>query len=264
MLEVLNLLQIFKLTPINKIVFFFFILFFSCSVLNNYLIWKMVQSFISYLSKPFRDAHKDFIKALLGLDFGQNCVLDTDNAFGSAIGAMFVRAVYDDETKPKVQEMINSIRLAFKENLKNLKWMDPESRKLANEKVDAISDIIGFPDYILNPQLLDEQYKMLEIDPNNYFENNIKLKVFDLKKNLEKLDQLVNKTELEFPPSMVNAFYVPTKNKIYIPAGILQPPFYDISKPKSSNFGGIGTIIGHEVSMNDLSDVMFYDVTIHC
>lgn len=174
-------------------------------VLNNYLLWQTVRSFTACLSKAFRDAYKGLRKALIGSDGGEEpwryCVSDTNNAIGFAIGAMFVREVFQGEAKPKAEDMINSVRLAFKDNLENLEWMDPETRILANEKADAISDMIGFPDYILNPQLLDERYKMLEIDPNNYFDNNVKLNVFNLKKNLEKLDQPVNKTKWGMTPS---------------------------------------------------------------
>lgn len=194
------------------------------------------------MSKPFRDAYKGLRKALIGSDGGEEpwryCVSDTNNAIGFAIGAMFVREVFQGDAKPQAEDMINSVRLAFKENLKNLEWMDPETRVLANEKADAISDMIGFPDYILNPQLLDERYKTLDIDPNNYFDNNVKLNVFNLKKNLEKLDQPVNKTKWGMTPPTVNAYYTPTKNQIVFPAGILQLPFYDIHNPKSLNYGG--------------------------
>lgn len=213
--------------------------------------WQTVRSFTACLSKPFRDAYKGLRKALIGSDGGEEpwryCVSDTNNAIGFAIGAMFVREVFNGHAKPQAEQMINSVRIAFKENLKNLEWMDPETRVLANEKADAISDMIGFPDYILNPQLLDERYKTLDIDPNNYFDNNVKLNVFNLKKNLEKLDQPVNKTKWGMTPPTVNAYYTPTKNQIVFPAGILQLPFYDISNPKSLNFGGMGVVMGHEV-----------------
>lgn len=178
---------------------------FNSRVLNNYLLWQTVRSFTPCLSKPFRDAYKGLRKALTGSDGGEEpwryCVSDTNNAIGFAIGAMFVREVFQGEAKPQAEDLINSVRLAFKDNLKNLQWMDPETRILANEKADAISDMIGFPDYILNPQLLDDRYKMLEFDPNNYFENNVKLNVFNLKENLEKLDQPVNKTKWGMTPS---------------------------------------------------------------
>lgn len=161
---------------------------------------------------------------------------------------MFVREVFHGDAKPQAEDMINEIRKAFQLNLMNLKWMDNDTRKLANEKADAISDMIGFPNYILNSQLLDEKYKDLDIDPEKYFDNNIRVNIFNLKKNLEKLDQLVNKTKWGMTPPTVNAYYTPTKNQIVFPAGILQLPFYDISNPKSLNYGGMGVVMGHELT----------------
>lgn len=221
-------------------------------MLNNYLVWQTVRGFTSCLSKPFRDAYKGLRKALIGSDGGEEpwryCVSDTNNAIGFAIGAIFVREVFNGDAKPQAEDMINRVRIAFKENLKNLDWMDAETRRLATEKADAISDMIGFPDYILNSQLLDERYRDLNIAKNAYFENNVRLNVFNLRKNLEKLDQPVNKTRWGMTPPTVNAYYTPTKNQIVFPAGILQLPFYDIENPKSLNFGGMGVVMGHELT----------------
>lgn len=164
---------------------------------------------------------------------------------GFAVGAMFVREVFHGDSKPQAEEMINEIRSAFKENLRQLSWMDKETKTLAEEKADAISDMIGFPSYILVPAQLDEKYKDLEIDDKQYFENNLKLNTYNLKKNLERLDQPVNKTRWSMSPPTVNAYYTPTKNQVVFPAGILQMPFFDFSNPKSLNFGGIGVVVGH-------------------
>ena len=167
-------------------------------MVHNYLVWQTVRSFASCLSKSFRDAYKGLRKALIGSDGVEEpwryCVTDTNNVLGFAIGAMFVREVFHGDSKPQAEEMINEIRTAFKDNLSKLNWMDKETRTLADEKADAISDMIGFPDYILDPVQLDEKYKDLEISDKLYFENNLKLNTFNLKKNLERLDQVVNKT----------------------------------------------------------------------
>lgn len=222
------------------------------SILNNYLVWQTVRSFTACLSKAFRDAYKTLRKALIGSDGGEEpwryCVSDANNAIGFAIGAMFVREVFHGEAKPHAEEMINEVRNAFKQNLKNLEWMDAETRQLAEEKADAISDMIGFPDYILDPVLLDERYKDLDIDSSKYFKNNLNLNIFNLRKNLEKLDEPVNKTKWGMTPPTVNAYYTPTKNQIVFPAGILQLPFYDLQNPKSLNYGGMGVVMGHELT----------------
>lgn len=233
--------------------------------------WQTVRSFAACLSKAFRDAYKNLRKALIGSDGGEEpwryCVQDTSNGektlgtnklsgchisdysvLGFAIGAMFVREVFHGDSKPQAEEMINEIRSAFKENLWKLSWMDKETKVLAEEKADAISDMIGFPDYILQPAQLDEKYKELEIDAKQYFENNLKLNAYNLKKNLERLDQPVNKTRWSMSPPTVNAYYTPTKNQVVFPAGILQFPFFDFNNPKSLNYGGIGVVVGHEIT----------------
>lgn len=233
------------------------------------MVWQTVRNFAACLSKAFRDAYKNLRKALIGSDGGEEpwryCVTDTSNGerlifkttrvkflpfavLGFAIGAMFVREVFHGDSKPQAEEMINEIRSAFKENLRKLNWMDKETKILAEEKADAISDMIGFPDYILDPAQLDEKYKELDIDDKQYFENNLKLNTYNLRKNLERIDQPVNKTRWSMSPPTVNAYYTPTKNQVVFPAGILQMPFFDFNNPKSLNYGGIGVVVGHEVS----------------
>lgn len=229
----------------------FFILFIH-SILNNYLIWQTVRAFTSCLSKSFRDAYKGLRKALIGSDGTEEvwryCVTDTNNVIGFAIGAMFVREVFNGDAKPKAEQMINEVRQAFKNNLKNLEWMDAETRRAAELKADAITDMIGFPEYILNPQQLDDKYRDLSIDPKKYFDNNLKVNFFNLKMNLEKLFQPVNKSHWGITPPTVNAYYTPTKNQIVFPAGILQLPFYDINNPKSLNYGAMSVVMGHELT----------------
>ncbi|XP_034180003.1 M13 family metallopeptidase neprilysin 3 isoform X2 [Osmia lignaria lignaria] len=221
-------------------------------ILNNYLVWQTVRSLTAYLSKPFRDAYKGLRKALIGSEGREEqwryCVSDTNNAMGFAIGAMFVREVFRGKSKPMAEEMIDQVRKAFTKNLKNLDWMDTETRNAAEEKANAITDMIGFPDFILNPRELDERYRDLSIKQNEYFLNNIRVNKYNLRKNLEKLDQPVNKTTWIMTPPTVNAYYRPTKNQMVFPAGILQSPFYDMENPKSLNFGGIGVVMGHELT----------------
>ncbi|XP_043785236.1 endothelin-converting enzyme homolog isoform X4 [Apis laboriosa] len=149
---------------------------------------------------------------------------------------------------PFAEKMIDQIRKAFTKNLKNLDWMDPKTRRAAEEKANAITDMVGFPNFILNPNELDERYKDLTINQNEYFQNNIRVNKYNLRKNLEKLDQPVNKTTWIMTPPTVNAYYWPTKNQMVFPAGILQSPFYDMENPNSLNYGGIGVVMGHELT----------------
>ncbi|XP_072945939.1 endothelin-converting enzyme homolog [Epargyreus clarus] len=221
-------------------------------IVTSYMMWQVSRSLSTYLSKSFRDATKILRKALFGSEGTEEswryCVTDTNNAIGFAVGAMFVREVFHGEAKTQGEIMIDNIRTAFKNNLMNLDWMDAETREAAEIKADAITDMIGFPDYILNTEDLDKQYEELEVKPNEYFENNIAFNVFSLKNDLKKLDQPVNKTKWGMTPSTVNAYYTPTKNQIVFPAGILQLPFYDGDNPKSVNYGAMGVVMGHELT----------------
>ncbi|XP_050357045.1 endothelin-converting enzyme homolog isoform X1 [Nymphalis io] len=220
--------------------------------LTSYMMWQVSRSLSTYLSKSFRDATKILRKALFGSEGTEEswryCVTDTNNAIGFAVGAMFVREVFHGEAKTQGEIMIDNIRAAFKKHLKDLDWMDAETREAAETKADAITDMIGFPDYILNKEDLDKQYEELEVKPNEYFANNIAFNVFSLKHDLSKLDQPVNKTKWGMTPSTVNAYYTPTKNQIVFPAGILQLPFYDGDNPKSVNYGAMGVVMGHELT----------------
>ncbi|KAK4877932.1 hypothetical protein RN001_010438 [Aquatica leii] len=223
-------------------------------VLNNYFMWQTIKTFTSFLSKAFRDAYKGLRKVLLGTAEGgeepqwRYCIADTNNVLGFAIGAIFVREVFQGDSKTQAEAMVTNVRTAFKNNFKNLNWMDLETRLGAEEKADAISDMIGYPEFILHPSQLDERYNILDIRRDEYFENNIKINFYALRKNLEKINEPVNKTTWSMSPPTVNAYYTPTKNQMVFPAGILQKPFYDAKYPPSLNYGGMGVVLGHELT----------------
>ncbi|XP_014239311.1 endothelin-converting enzyme homolog isoform X5 [Cimex lectularius] len=218
---------------------------------NNYLVWQMVNSQRVYLSRNFRDTYKGMKKAILGTEGGEEswrfCVSDTAAILGFAIGAMYVRQNFDHRSKENAEQMINEVRAAFKENLKELTWMDVETRELAENKADAITDMIGFPDYILNTEQLDAKYVDLNINEMEYFQNNINANKYNLIQNLKQLGQPVNRTRWGMTPPTVNAYYTPNRNQIVFPAGILQSPFYDINHQQALNFGAMGVVMGHEL-----------------
>ncbi|KAK9886551.1 hypothetical protein WA026_016825 [Henosepilachna vigintioctopunctata] len=222
-------------------------------ILNNYMIWQTVKSFTGCLSKAFRDSYKGLRKALMGSEGGEEpqwryCIQDTNNVLGFAIGAIFVREVFHQDSKLQAQEMINNVRDAFTGNFKNLDWMDVDTRKAAEKKAEAISDMIGYPDFIKDIKQLDEKYDSLSIRNDAYFENTLNINHYNLVKNLEKINEPVNRTTWSMSPSTVNAYYTPTKNQMVLPAGILQNPFYDPNYPPSLNYGGIGVVMGHELA----------------
>lgn len=131
--------------------------------LANYMAWSVIQSLIATLPKNFRDASKVLRKALIGSEgievSWRYCVTDTNQVMGFALGSLFVRRVFQGKSKERAEEMIYSIRNAFKDNLPNLTWMDDRTRMLAREKADYINQMIGFPDFILNPEKLNGKYE---------------------------------------------------------------------------------------------------------
>lgn len=131
--------------------------------LANYMAWSVIQSLIATLPKNFRDASKVLRKALIGSEgievSWRYCVTDTNQVMGFALGSLFVRRVFQGKPKERAEEMIYSIRNAFKDNLPNLSWMDDRTRQLAREKADHINQMIGFPDFILSPEKLNGKYE---------------------------------------------------------------------------------------------------------
>ncbi|XP_065218845.1 endothelin-converting enzyme homolog isoform X3 [Planococcus citri] len=229
-------------------------------ILHNYLVWQAVRTMTGYLSKPFRDSYKGLRKILFGsegsLESWRYCIADTNNVLGFAVGALYVREAFHGNSKPltfdfsftQAKKMINDIRDAFKQNFEKLRWMDLQTLLLAKNKADSITDMIGFPDYILDPKELNSKYEGLDIKEDEYFLNNIRINQFRIKENLEKLDQPVNKSKWLMTPSTVNAYYSPNTNRIVFPAGILQAPFYDQDQQLSLNYGAIGVVMGHELT----------------
>jgi len=222
------------------------------NVLNNYMIWHLVKLMASYLSKPFRDAKKEFSEVISGVtghdEQWRYCTTDTDATIGFALGAMFVRDAFKGVSKKKAEKMIESIRSSFKRNLPRLAWMNDRTRQAAIDKANAVVDMIGFPQYIMNTTALDQRYEGLAIAPDEYFMNNLRDLKFNVKRNFDKLRKKPEKQSWGMTPPTVNAYYTPTKNEIVFPAGILQAPFYDKEYPKSLNFGGIGVVMGHELT----------------
>ncbi|XP_037078255.1 endothelin-converting enzyme homolog [Pollicipes pollicipes] len=221
-------------------------------ILNNFMMTKLGGGLVRCLSKDFRDAYKMLKKALVGTDEDEEtwhyCVDDTNGALGFALGAMFVRKNFKTASKELAEEMVADIRKSFISNTAQLSWMDDETRKLAEEKAEAITRMIGFPPNILDAEYLDEKYGGLEIKENEYFENNLRHAKHSLIKNLEKYGKAVNKTRWDMTPPSVNAYYSASHNMIVFPAGILQAPFYDPQYPRSLNFGAMGVVMGHELT----------------
>ncbi|XP_027901030.1 endothelin-converting enzyme 2b isoform X1 [Xiphophorus couchianus] len=225
------------------------------SLLNNYMMWTLVQKGVATLDQRFENAQDKLLESLYGTKKmesctprWQTCIGNTDDTLGFALGALFVKATFDKHSKEIAEEMINEIRSAFKYSLDRLSWMDDETRQAAKDKADAIYDMIGFPEFILDPKELDDVYDGYEVSDDSFFQNMLNFYNFSARVMADQLRKTPNKDQWSMTPPTVNAYYMPTKNGIVFPAGILQAPFYAHDHPKALNFGGIGVVMGHELT----------------
>uniref|UniRef100_A0A3B5LZR6 endothelin-converting enzyme 1 n=1 Tax=Xiphophorus couchianus TaxID=32473 RepID=A0A3B5LZR6_9TELE len=223
------------------------------SLLNNYMMWTLVQKGVATLDQRFENAQDKLLESLYGTKKSctprwQTCIGNTDDTLGFALGALFVKATFDKHSKEIAEEMINEIRSAFKYSLDRLSWMDDETRQAAKDKADAIYDMIGFPEFILDPKELDDVYDGYEVSDDSFFQNMLNFYNFSARVMADQLRKTPNKDQWSMTPPTVNAYYMPTKNGIVFPAGILQAPFYAHDHPKALNFGGIGVVMGHELT----------------
>ncbi|XP_078729486.1 endothelin-converting enzyme 1 isoform X1 [Lampetra fluviatilis] len=223
------------------------------TLLNTYMVWSLAKRMASNLDQRFEDAEQKYLEVIYGTKKSctprwQDCMEDTDNTLGFALGAMFVRATFDQSSKSVAEGMITEIRSAFEAGLGKLTWMDPETIEAAKEKADAIYDMIGFPDFILKPEELDKVFTQYEVIEEDYFQNVLNYYNFSSRMSSEQLRKPPSRDQWSMTPPTVNAYYSPSKNEIVFPAGILQAPFYARNYPKSLNFGGIGVVMGHELT----------------
>ena len=164
---------------------------------------------------------------------------------GEALGKLYVEQKFPAEAKEKARKMIDNIFLAFENRINNLPWMTPATRKGAIEKLRKSVVKIGYPDKW-------KDYSKLEIksieEGGNYYDNMKNVSKWGFQENIADLQKPVDKTRWGMSPQTVNAYYNPSYNEIVFPAAILQPPFYDYKADEALNYGGIGAVIGHEIS----------------
>uniref|UniRef100_A0A3B4V2J9 Endothelin-converting enzyme 1 n=1 Tax=Seriola dumerili TaxID=41447 RepID=A0A3B4V2J9_SERDU len=223
------------------------------SLLNNYMIMKVVRKMVSILDQRFQDAEQRFLEVMYGTKKSctprwKLCVSDTDSALGFALGAMFVKATVAGDSKAIAENMVAEIKWAFEDSLKYVRWMDAETKKAAKEKADAIYNMVGYPEFIMNATKLDKVFNDFEVVSELYFQNVMQYYNFSARVTADQLRKTPNRNQWSMTPPTVNAYYNPTKNEMVLPAGILQAPFYSRSWPKALNFGGIGVVMGHELT----------------
>jgi putative endopeptidase len=213
---------------------------------KTYLRWHVVHGNAPMLPAKFVNENFDFFsKTLSGTKElsprWKRCVNAANGDLGEAIGQIYVQDNFGADSKERTLKMVNALEKALGEDLDNLTWMGPETKKQSQVKLAAIANRIGYPN-----QWRD--YSSLKIARGDALGNSLRSNEFELQRQLNKIGQPVNKDDWPYPPMTVNASYNPQLNNITFPAGILQPPFYDQQADDALNFGGIGAVIGHELT----------------
>jgi putative endopeptidase len=213
--------------------------------------WKMylkansLNTYANVLSEPFEKASFDYEKVVQGqakqLSRAQQMVNKVDRQLGFALGQLYVKRYFNEDAKKRISELVDNFQKAFETRIKQLDWMSDSTKSKAIEKLYAIKKKVGYPD-------VWRTYDAVTIDREKYFENVVALMENDYQYQAEKLNKAPNKDEWGTTPSTVTAYYNPSLNEIVFPAGILQYPYFDLYADDAINYGGIGMVIGHELT----------------
>jgi putative endopeptidase len=215
-----------------------------------YMRWMLLRGASGQLSTDIETANWEFYgKTLTGAlkqrPRHEKALQVVNGTVGEALGKLYVEKMFPAEAKTKAFNMIKNIIRAYEARINNLTWMSTETKLKAIEKLNKLTIKIGYPDKW-------EDYSALTVkspaEGGSYFDNLRNVSKWQWKKDLDKLSKPVDKTEWGMSPQTVNAYYNPSYNEIVFPAAILQPPFYDYRADEAVNYGGIGAVIGHEIS----------------
>jgi len=213
---------------------------------QTYLRWHLLNAKAPALPKKFVEEDFDFNEHLLTgttemLPRWKRCVRSTDFALGEALGQLYVQKAFSPEAKARALQMVQNLIAALRDDLSTLQWMGDATRQRAIAKLEAFTKKIGYPDKW-------RDYSAMKITRGSYIDNIGSARLFEFNRGLAKIGRPVDRTEWGMTPPTVNAYYNPTNNEIVFPAGILQWPFYDPEADDAINYGGIGAVIGHEMT----------------
>jgi putative endopeptidase len=213
--------------------------------------WKLylkaftLQNYATALSQPFADAAFEFSKVLSGQAVqktrSQIMTERVDGLLGEALGQLYVNRYFNEDSKNRVLALVNNLQKSFENRINHLDWMSDSTKQKAKEKLYAITKKIGYPDKW-------RDYSKVRVDRTKFFENLVILKQYEYLFQLAKLNRPVDRSEWGTTPATVTAYYNPPYNEIVFPAGILQFPYFDFSADDAINYGGIGMVIGHEMT----------------
>lgn len=209
-------------------------------------LWDVVSSAAPYLDDKFAKANFEFNKVMSGVQQQtprwKKSLATTENIMGEGIGKLYVETYFPESSKKYMEGLVENLRTALGKHIINLNWMSDDTKLQAIKKLNAITVKIGYPDKW-------KDYSKLNIDPSlSYWENVHNASMWAQDEFLAKWGKPVDRTEWGMTPQTINAYYNPLNNEIVFPAGILQAPFFDANSSDAENYGGIGVVIGHELT----------------
>jgi endothelin-converting enzyme/putative endopeptidase len=214
--------------------------------IRTYFKWKVIHGAAPLLPPAFVKENFDFFgRTLTGAKEmkprWKRCVEYVDTDLGEALGQKYVEVTFGRESKARMAELIRNLETALEQDIQSLDWMTEATKKRALEKLDAIANKVGYPEKW-------RDYSKLEIKPGDALGNSLRSNTFELQRQFDKIGTAPDPKEWTMTPPTVNAYYSPLQNNINFPAGILQPPFFDVKLDDAVNYGGIGSVIGHELT----------------
>ena len=215
------------------------------AALKSYMRWHTAHQFAPNLSEPFVQENFNFYAATLS---GQKdrrrwkrCTAATDRALGEAVAQDWVAQNFPPAAKDSMEKLVHALESALAQDIQGLDWMSDATKAEAKKKLDAFRDKIGYPEQW-------HDYSTLTVKRDDPVGNVQRASAFSDRHDLDKIGKPVDEKEWDMTPPTVNAYYNPAQNDINFPAGILQPPFFDFKIDPAVNFGGIGVVIGHEMT----------------
>ena len=222
----------------------------SISAIKTYLLWTLIDGTASRLSMDIDRANWDFYSKTLRGAIAQEplekrSIRTVNGTLGEALGKLYVSEKFPPEAKAQMKELVGNLVKAYTNRINALTWMDAETKAKAIKKLELTNVKVGYPDQWEDYSGLSLTNETAEL---NYFDAMLNVGAYNFAENIAELGQAVDKTKWFMSPQTVNAYYNPAYNEIVFPAAILQPPFFDFTADAAVNYGGIGGVIGHEIS----------------
>ena len=218
----------------------------SLTAWKTYFRWRLLSGVAPYLSKSFVDEHFAFYgTALRGIEQNEprwkRGIRLVDGSIGEGLGRIYVAKYFPPEFKARIDQLVKNLLAAYQAEIVTLDWMGPTTKQRAQDKLAKFTTKIGYP-------AKWRDYSALRIVRGDLLGNVVRAGEFEYRRNLRKLGQPIDRTEWRMTPQTVNAYYNPEANEIVFPAAILRPPFFNAQADDAVNYGGIGAVIGHEIS----------------